>query len=271
MARVWGYFRDARVGNAPEFVVAVASGGEGKSSSPYCLLPACDGAEALFPCWAALHQAGPRISFHARIRSAERGLAFEPDTQTERTSAAPSGSLSAPVLLCAAADGRIDHAGAADPRDPLVASTPPPLPPRGDPSVVRLGCRKELAVDCQMLVYWSCGAVERERTLAMIKPDGLSGNYTEKIKEAILESGFDIVKETVVHLDVERASLFYAEHSERSFFNSLVKYITSIRAMCGLDSEKNCVHGSDSQESAAREISFFFGDAGSETVAHDEL
>ncbi|KAK3158237.1 hypothetical protein QOZ80_2AG0134550 [Eleusine coracana subsp. coracana] len=141
----------------------------------------------------------------------------------------------------------------------------------------------------------------------MIKPDGLSGNYTEKIKEAILESGFDIVKETVVHLDVERASLFYAEHSERSFFNSLVKYITSgpvlvmvlerpdaiskwrsligptdakkaktshpnsIRAMCGLDSEKNCVHGSDSQESAAREISFFFGDAGSETVAHDEL
>ncbi|XP_066327823.1 probable nucleoside diphosphate kinase 5 isoform X2 [Miscanthus floridulus] len=152
-----------------------------------------------------------------------------------------------------------------------------------------------------------CGAVERERTLAMIKPDGLSGKYTEKIKAAILDSGFHIVKETEVQLDAERASLFYAEHSQRSFFDSLVKYITSgpvqamvlerhdaiaqwraligptdarkaktshpdsIRAMCGLDSEKNCVHGSDSPESAAREISFFFGEADSVTVEHDEL
>ena len=67
--------------------------------------------------------------------------------------------------------------------------------------------------------------MERERTLAMIKPDGLSGNYTEKIKEAILESGFDIIEEAVVLLDAERASLFYAEHAERSFFDSLVKYM----------------------------------------------
>jgi nucleoside diphosphate kinase homolog 5 len=80
-------------------------------------------------------------------------------------------------------------------------------------------------IEC-LIRHWSCGAVERERTLAMIKPDGLSGNYTEKIKEAILESGFDIVKEAVVRLDAERASLFYAEHSERSFFDSLVKYMT---------------------------------------------
>jgi nucleoside-diphosphate kinase len=68
--------------------------------------------------------------------------------------------------------------------------------------------------------------VERERTLAMIKPDGLSGNYTDRIKEAILESGFDIVQEAVVLLDAERASLLYAEHAERSFFDSLVKYMT---------------------------------------------
>ncbi|XP_025815461.1 probable nucleoside diphosphate kinase 5 isoform X1 [Panicum hallii] len=160
---------------------------------------------------------------------------------------------------------------------------------------------------CYQFRCCSCGAVERERTLAMIKPDGLSGNYTEKIKTAILDSGFHIVKETQVQLDAERASLFYAEHSGRSFFDCLVKYITSgpvlamvlertdavaqwraligptdarkaktshpnsIRAMCGLDSEKNCVHGSDSLESAAREISFFFGEADSETVEHDEL
>jgi nucleoside diphosphate kinase homolog 5 len=76
-----------------------------------------------------------------------------------------------------------------------------------------------------LIRHWSCGAVERERTLAMIKPDGLSGNYTEKIKEAVLESGFDIVIEAVVRLDTKRASLFYAEHSERSFYDSLVKYI----------------------------------------------
>lgn len=60
----------------------------------------------------------------------------------------------------------------------------------------------------------------------MIKPDGLSGKYKEKIKAAILDSGFRIVKETEVQLDAERASLFYAEHSQRSFFDSLVKYIT---------------------------------------------
>ncbi|KAF2945371.1 hypothetical protein DAI22_02g212600 [Oryza sativa Japonica Group] len=82
---------------------------------------------------------------------------------------------------------------------------------------------------------WSCVAIERERTLAMIKPDGLSGNYTERIKEVILESGFDIVKEAVVQLDAERASLFYAEHSGRSFFDSLVKYMT--RYLC----RKTCV------------------------------
>uniref|UniRef100_A0ACD5ZGW5 Uncharacterized protein n=1 Tax=Avena sativa TaxID=4498 RepID=A0ACD5ZGW5_AVESA len=152
-----------------------------------------------------------------------------------------------------------------------------------------------------------CGSVEMERTLAMIKPDGLSGNYTKEIKEAILESGFDIIEEAVVLLDAERASLFYAEHAARSFFDSLVKYMTSgpvhamvlerhdaiahwraligptdarkaktshpnsIRAMCGMDSEKNCVHGSDSPQSAAREISFFFRDVKSETVEHDEL
>ncbi|XP_020110177.1 probable nucleoside diphosphate kinase 5 isoform X1 [Ananas comosus] len=141
-----------------------------------------------------------------------------------------------------------------------------------------------------------CDATERERTLAMIKPDGLLGNYTDKIKTIILESGFGIIKERMVQLDDEKAALFYAEHSGKSFFQSLVKYMTSgpvyvmvlekpdavsrwraligptdarkakvshpssIRAMCGSDLERNCVHGSDSPQSAAREISFFFGD-----------
>ncbi|XP_050233865.1 probable nucleoside diphosphate kinase 5 [Mercurialis annua] len=148
-----------------------------------------------------------------------------------------------------------------------------------------------------------------ENTLAMIKPDGLLGNYTERIKEMIVRSGFNIAKEIVTQLDEDHASTFYAEHSSRSFFPNLIKYMTSgpvlamvlkkenavvdwraligptdahkakithpdsIRALCGLDSEKNCVHGSDSLESAQREISFFFGEiySGEAVGIHDEL
>lgn len=68
--------------------------------------------------------------------------------------------------------------------------------------------------------------MEKEKTLAMIKPDGLSGNYTDKIKEVILESGFDIIREMMVQLDVGNVTLFYAEHSKKSFFPSLVEYMT---------------------------------------------
>lgn len=154
----------------------------------------------------------------------------------------------------------------------------------------------------------SNGSVEKEKTLAMIKPDGLSGNYTDEIKKVILESGFSILRERVVRLDEDGAKTFYAEHSSRSFFSSLIKYMTSgpvlamvlekenaitdwraligptdakkakishphsIRAMCGLDSEKNCVHGSDSPESAQREMPFFFQEMSSDEVTrHDEL
>ncbi|BFG24145.1 hypothetical protein CerSpe_104200 [Prunus speciosa] len=118
-----------------------------------------------------------------------------------------------------------------------------------------------------------------------------------------------IVKEMLIQLDEEAAVSFYAEHSSRSFFSSLVKYMTSgpvlimvlekenavadwraligptdaskakithpnsIRAICGLDLQKNCVHGSDSPQSAQREISFFFKEksSGSAVTEHDEL
>lgn len=143
----------------------------------------------------------------------------------------------------------------------------------------------------------------------MIKPDGLFGNHTNMIKNSILESGFTICREMMVQLDEDNAKSFYVEHSSKSFFPSLVKYITSgpvlimvlekvnavsdlraligptdaskakvthpysIRAMCGLNSERNCVHGSDSPESAAREISFFFNETtpGGPVSKHDEL
>jgi len=60
----------------------------------------------------------------------------------------------------------------------------------------------------------------------MIKPDGLSGNYTDQIKSIILESGFNIVREKMLQLNKENVTLFYAEHSGRSFFPDLVKYMS---------------------------------------------
>ncbi|KAI5422349.1 hypothetical protein KIW84_045703 [Lathyrus oleraceus] len=142
--------------------------------------------------------------------------------------------------------------------------------------------------------FSSDGSTKAQRTLAIIKPDGLLGNYTDDIKRTVSEYGFSIVEEQIVQLDEATVKRFYAEHSSKSFFSSLVKYMTSgpvlvmvlekdnavadwralmgptdaskakithprsIRAKCGLDTEKNCVHGSDSTKSAQREILFFF-------------
>lgn len=144
--------------------------------------------------------------------------------------------------------------------------------------------------------------------MAIIKPDGLLGKYTNMIKDIILDAGFVIHAEKVVQLDVDTVTSFYAEHSLRSFFPGLVKYMTSgpvlimvlekvnavadwraligptdaskakvthphsIRAICGLDLQRNCVHGSDSPKTAAREISILFNETSSEAVSvHDEL
>ncbi|KAK9726879.1 hypothetical protein RND81_05G243100 [Saponaria officinalis] len=148
------------------------------------------------------------------------------------------------------------------------------------------------------------GAIEKEKTLAMIKPDGVSGNYSDRIKKVIVDSGFSISRELGTRLDEDSVKEFYAEHSSKSFFPNLIKYMTSgpvlvmvlekdnavadwrkligptdaekarithpqsIRAMCGSNAERNCVHGSDSVQSASREISFFFDIHG---TRHDEL
>nr|XP_017218484.1 PREDICTED: probable nucleoside diphosphate kinase 5 isoform X2 [Daucus carota subsp. sativus] len=174
-----------------------------------------------------------------------------------------------------------------------------------------------------------------ERTLAMIKPDGIVGNHTHFIKTTILASSFTILQEITLQLDRHTAQGFYAEHSSRTFFPDLIDFITrsyliyrllslhhsslcclnilslhssapvlimvldkvsavsdwraligptdaskaklthphSIRAMCGVNVQRNCVHGSDSTKSAAREISFFFNhtDSGGNVSEHDEL
>ncbi|KAL2462474.1 putative nucleoside diphosphate kinase 5 [Forsythia ovata] len=151
-------------------------------------------------------------------------------------------------------------------------------------------------------------STEKEKTLAMIKPDGIAGNYTDIIKKTILDSGFSITQEMLFELNEETVRSFYAEHATKSFFPDLVQYMSSgpvlimvlekvnaiadwraligptdannakitqpnsIRAMCGLDLQRNCVHGSDSPQSADREIMFFFNKASSGFVSrNDEL
>ncbi|XP_020548011.1 probable nucleoside diphosphate kinase 5 isoform X2 [Sesamum indicum] len=148
----------------------------------------------------------------------------------------------------------------------------------------------------------------KEKTLAIIKPDGVNGNYVDVIKKTILGSSFSITQEMQLQLNVNTVKSFYAEHASKSFFSGLVQYMTSgpvvimvlekenaiadwraligptdaniakvthpksVRAFCGLDLQRNCVHGSDSPQSAAREISFFFEKSSSAIVSqHDEL
>jgi len=125
----------------------------------------------------------------------------------------------------------------------------------------------------------------------MIKPDGVDRNLTDEIIMMVEEQGFKIVQKKEMHIDKEMAMLHYEEHRDKPFFNDLVKFITSgpvvaielegddvvtklrnlmgatnpseaeegtIRAIYGTAIEKNVVHGSDSLESAERELNIFF-------------
>ncbi|KAJ7528156.1 hypothetical protein O6H91_16G087000 [Diphasiastrum complanatum] len=148
-----------------------------------------------------------------------------------------------------------------------------------------------------------------ERTLAMVKPDGVSGSHVEAIKTLIRDAGFTIAAERYWHFSEAVAKEFYAEHSERGFFPNLVEFICSgpslalilekehaiadwrlligptdssrareefpksIRAKFGVDSQKNCVHGSDSRQAAIREIALLFeqDQTAKKSMQHDEL
>ena len=137
-----------------------------------------------------------------------------------------------------------------------------------------------------------------EYTFSIIKPDATERNLTGKINSYLEEAGLKIVAQKMVRLSEEQAQSFYAEHSERPFFGGLVKYMTSapvilqvlkgenavlknrevmgatnpadadagtIRKDFAKDIEANSIHGSDSLESAKKEIEFFFEE--SEIVA----
>jgi len=132
-----------------------------------------------------------------------------------------------------------------------------------------------------------------ERTLSIVKPDAVAKNVIGKIYSRFEEAGLKIVASKMIKLDDELAGGFYAEHKERPFFKDLVGFMTSgpvvvqvlegegavlknrelmgatnpkeadagtIRADFAESIDANAVHGSDSTESAAREISYFFKD-----------
>ena len=131
----------------------------------------------------------------------------------------------------------------------------------------------------------------QERTLSIIKPDAVERNITGKINTMIEEAGLRIVAQKRIHLTPAQAEEFYCEHQEKTFFSSLINFMTSapvivqvlegedavaryrkimgatnpavaeegtIRKTYALSIDKNSVHGSDSLESAKREIEFFF-------------
>jgi nucleoside-diphosphate kinase len=135
-----------------------------------------------------------------------------------------------------------------------------------------------------------------ERTLVLIKPDGVERRYVGDILGRIERKGLDLVALKLLTVDREVAEKHYAEHAERPFFPDLIEFITSgplvaavlegprsieafrqiaggtdpvakatpgtIRADLALDGQKNLVHGSDSPESAAREIALWFPELG---------
>ncbi|KZZ41054.1 nucleoside-diphosphate kinase [Thalassolituus sp. HI0120] len=130
-----------------------------------------------------------------------------------------------------------------------------------------------------------------ERTLSIVKPDAVGKNVIGEILARFEKAGLQIVAAKMLQLDDEKAGGFYAEHAERPFFKDLVGFMTSgpvvvqvlegegaiaknrelmgatnpqeadagtIRADFAQSIDANAVHGSDSTESAAREIDYFF-------------
>ena len=132
-----------------------------------------------------------------------------------------------------------------------------------------------------------------ERTLSIVKPDGVAKNLIGEVYRRFEQAGLRIVAARMRHLTPVEAEGFYAVHRERPFFGDLCRYMTSgpvvvqvlegenavqkhrdimgatdpkkaapgtIRADLAASIEENVVHGSDSAENAAREIAYFFSE-----------
>jgi nucleoside-diphosphate kinase len=133
--------------------------------------------------------------------------------------------------------------------------------------------------------------VAKERTLVLVKPDGVRRGLAGEVISRLERKGLRLVAMELRNLDREAAEAHYAEHAERPFFGELVEFITggplvalvvegpnavaatrrimgvtnpveatpgSLRGDYALEIGQNLVHGSDSPESAQREIGIFF-------------
>ncbi|HET8552140.1 MAG TPA: nucleoside-diphosphate kinase [Gammaproteobacteria bacterium] len=132
-----------------------------------------------------------------------------------------------------------------------------------------------------------------ERTLSIIKPDGVAKNIIGEVYSRFEKNGLRIVAAKMLHLSRREAEHFYAVHKERPFFTALVEFMTSgpvivqvlegdnaiaknrevmgatnpeeadagtIRADFANTIDENVVHGSDGPETARTEIAFFFAE-----------
>ena len=132
-----------------------------------------------------------------------------------------------------------------------------------------------------------------ERTLSIVKPDGVARNLIGDVYRRFEQAGLRIVAARMLHLSQAEAEAFYGVHRERGFFKDLERFMTSgpvivqvlegdgaiamnrdvmgatdpkkaapgtIRADLARSIDENIVHGSDAADTAAREIAFFFSE-----------
>jgi len=133
--------------------------------------------------------------------------------------------------------------------------------------------------------------MEKQITLAIIKPNATEKKATGKIIDMILEAGFEIKAMKMLWITKKEAEGFYAVHRDKPFFNDLTNFMSSgpivvmalekenaiedyrkligatnpaeaaegtVRKLFGEDIERNAVHGSDSPENGIKEVSYFF-------------
>ncbi len=132
-----------------------------------------------------------------------------------------------------------------------------------------------------------------QNTLSIIKPDAVKNGVSGNIINIFETNDFNIIAMKKIHLSKKQAEAFYKEHSARPFYNALCEFMCSgpvivqvlqgenaikanrdimgatnpadategtIRKLYGASIDNNAVHGSDSEDSAKREISFFFSE-----------
>jgi nucleoside-diphosphate kinase len=135
--------------------------------------------------------------------------------------------------------------------------------------------------------------LQTERTLSILKPDITKRNLTGEVNAMLESAGFRIIAQKKIRLTLNQAKEFYAVHKEKPFYDDLCEFLSSapvvaqvleknnaisdyrelmgatnpvsaaegtIRNRFGLSVDQNSVHGSDSPETAAEEIKFFFSE-----------